>query len=100
MRIDVHAHYYPEKYIKLLMQLGSLAVNEQVSQSADFSDRLGQLDAAEVDCQVLSAIGWDTQLTDPAKSEIAARCINDSYAEVMARYPGRFQAWGWLPFAD
>jgi predicted TIM-barrel fold metal-dependent hydrolase len=100
MRIDVHAHYYPDKYIELLMRLGSSAVNAQVSQPAEFGDRLCQLDEAEVDCQILSAIGWDTQLVDPIKSEIAARCINDIYAELMARHPGRFQAWGWLPLAD
>ena len=100
MRIDVHAHYYPDEYIKLLMRLGNSAVNAQVSQSADFTDRLAQLDEAEVDCQILSAIGWDTQLADPIKAATAARCINDSYAELMARYPGRFQAWGWLPMSD
>src|SRR6201996_9434756 len=100
MRIDVHAHYYPDNYIKLLMRSGNSAVNAQVAQTADFSDRLRQLDEAEVDCQILSAIGWDRQLAHPAKSEVAARCINDSYAELMARYPGRFQAWGWLPLAD
>jgi predicted TIM-barrel fold metal-dependent hydrolase len=100
MRIDVHAHYYPDEYIKLLMRLGNSAVNVRVAQPADFSDRLRQLDEAEIDCQILSAIGWDTQLVDPVKSEVAARCINDSYAELMAQHSGRFQAWGWLPFAD
>jgi predicted TIM-barrel fold metal-dependent hydrolase len=100
MRIDVHAHYYPDNYISLLMRLGNSAVNVQVAQPNDFSDRLRQLDEAEVDCQILSAIGWDTQLVDPVKSEVAARCINDAYAELMARHSGRFQAWGWLPFAD
>jgi predicted TIM-barrel fold metal-dependent hydrolase len=100
MRIDVHAHYYPDNYIKLLMRLGNSAVNAQVAQSADFSDRLRQLDEAEVDCQILSAIGWDTQLLDPAESALAARCINDSYAELMARHPGRLQAWGWIPLGD
>jgi predicted TIM-barrel fold metal-dependent hydrolase len=100
MRIDVHAHYYPDHYVKLLMRLGNSAVNAQVSQPADFSDRLRELDEAEVDCQVLSAIGWDTQLVDPAKSDVAARCINDSYAELMTRHSGRLQAWGWLPLAD
>jgi predicted TIM-barrel fold metal-dependent hydrolase len=100
MRIDVHAHYYPAKYIELLMRLGSSAVNAQVSQPAEFSDRLRQLDEAEVDCQILSAIGWDTQLLDANRADIAAKCINDCYAELMTRYPGRFQAWGWLPLAD
>jgi predicted TIM-barrel fold metal-dependent hydrolase len=100
MRIDVHAHYYPGNYVDLLMRLGNSAVNAQAAQTADFSDRLRQLDEAGVDCQILSAIGWDTQLADPAKSEVAARCINDSYAELMARHSGRFQAWGWLPLAD
>jgi predicted TIM-barrel fold metal-dependent hydrolase len=100
MRIDVHAHYYPDNYIKLLMRSGNSAVNARVSQPTDFSYRLRQLDEAEVDCQILSAIGWDTQVVDPVKSEVAARCINDSYAELMARHSGRFQAWGWLPLAD
>jgi predicted TIM-barrel fold metal-dependent hydrolase len=100
MRIDVHAHYYPDNYIKLLMRLGNSAVNAQVAQSADFSDRLRQLDEAEVDCQILSAIGWDTQLLDPTASAVAARCINDSYAELIARHSGRLQAWGWIPLGD
>ena len=39
------------------------AVNAQVSQSADFTDRLRQLDEAEVDCQILSAMATRLSVT-------------------------------------
>ena len=102
MRIDVHAHYYPSEYISLLMRFGQTDVSEKTAQPADFSSRLEQLDAGSVDCQILSAIGWNTQLADPENAEVAARCINDSYSDLVARHSGRFQAWGWipLPFVD
>jgi predicted TIM-barrel fold metal-dependent hydrolase len=97
MRIDVHAHYYPHDYVRLLVKLGRTDLNPQAGQPADFASRIEQLDAAGVECQVLSAIGMDTLIAERDGAREAARFVNDAYKEVMQKYPGRFQAWGWVP---
>jgi predicted TIM-barrel fold metal-dependent hydrolase len=75
MRIDVHAHYFPTDYVDYLADLG-LPVRG-MGQATDVSGRLATLDANEVDAQVLSAVGLDTQIPDPVKAAKAARYIND-----------------------
>lgn len=102
MRVDIHAHYWPAEYLALLNKLGLKHLGEHFAHPADFSARFAQMDEAEIDCQVLMAIGLDTQLQDEAKAVQAAQCINDIYKNLMEKHPGRFQAFGWvpLPFVD
>lgn len=97
VRIDVHAHHYPAEYIDLLIDLGRADINPRVGQAGDLSARVARQDQAGIRQQVLSPIGLDTLIADRAGALRAARCVNDAYAAVMARHPGRFQAFGWVP---
>lgn len=102
MRIDVHAHHYPAEYIDLLISLGRTDINPRVGQSNDLSERIARLDAAGIDQQILCPIGLDTIVPNREGAVQAAQCVNDAYAEILTRYGGRFQAFGWvpLPYAD
>jgi aminocarboxymuconate-semialdehyde decarboxylase len=50
-----------------------------------------------VDLQVLSVPPVSPHLADEAAAVRAARLVNDEYADVVARYPGRFRALAALP---
>jgi aminocarboxymuconate-semialdehyde decarboxylase len=97
MRIDVHAHYYPKKYIDTMIRLGRSDLHPGAAQSADLSPRLATMDQCAVDAQVLSAVGLDCQMHEAAAAVEAARCINDIYGAVVEEHGGRFRAFGWLP---
>lgn len=101
MRIDVHAHYYPEAYTEALADMG-LRHCRGMGQSGDLSSRLKAMDDTHTDCQILSSAALDTQLPDVANAVLGARMINDLYAETGVKTHGRMKAFGWvpLPFVD
>lgn len=96
MRIDVHAHYYPEAYTKVLADMG-LDQARHAGQSSDLSSRLKAMDDTHTDCQILSSAALDTQVPDKDNAIVAARLINDLYAETSATTNGRFRSFGWVP---
>jgi predicted TIM-barrel fold metal-dependent hydrolase len=102
MRIDVHSHYWPASYIDLLVELGREDLRFAGRQVDDLDDRLAEMDQLDVDVSVLSAVGLSVEVGDPAGATRGARHINDVYAGIMDRYPGRFQSFGTvpLPFVD
>jgi predicted TIM-barrel fold metal-dependent hydrolase len=101
MRIDVHAHYYPESYTEKLADMG-LSHCRGMGQSNDLSSRLAAMDQSETTYQILSSAALDTQLPDVANAVIGARLINDLYSETGVLTGGRMKAFGWvpLPFVD
>lgn len=96
MRIDVHAHYFPQSYTDKLATLG-LNHARGSGQSEDLSGRLKTLDDNHCDHQILSAVGLDTQVHNLAGAVEGARFINNLYAETVANTLGRFRAFGWVP---
>ena len=96
MRIDVHAHYFPTRYIDKLLDLG-LGHARGMGQTSDLGPRLQAMDAAHCDHQILSAVGLDTQVHDQGGAVEGARFINDLYAEVVTQTAGRMRAFGWVP---
>ncbi|MDP9800747.1 putative TIM-barrel fold metal-dependent hydrolase [Arcanobacterium wilhelmae] len=102
--IDMHAHIYPARYLDFLEEIGvdpattAIARNINADDTeADMAKRLEWMDRAGVATQVLAATPQIPSVADPDKSAQAARMINDIYADVVARYPGRFLALGSLP---
>lgn len=96
MRIDVHAHYFPESYTSKLADLG-LNHARGMGQSSDLSGRLRAMDETRTDCQILSAVGLDTQIHNAAGAVEGARFANDLYAAVEKDTGGRMRAFGWVP---
>jgi 6-methylsalicylate decarboxylase len=101
MRIDVHAHYWTDDYLDLLVDLGKADAGAArgigAGDGADLEARLRLMDRARVEIQVLSACPQSPYGQDKQKAATAARFVNDQYAELAGRQPDRFRAFGALP---
>jgi predicted TIM-barrel fold metal-dependent hydrolase len=101
MRIDVHAHYWTEDYIDLLVDLGQagavMARGLGAGGGAELAARLRLMDRAGVQMQVLSACPQLPYGEDGQKAVRAARFVNDQYAELIQHHQDRFGAFAALP---
>ena len=102
MRIDIHAHYFPEKYLDLLQRFGSGATDIARHRGAGGSSeeleaRLELMDSAQVQMQVLSVSPQLPYFEDETHAVEAARAINDLYADLVHRYPTRYAAFAATP---
>ena len=107
MIVDVHAHYFPKAYNEMLVRIGGRSLPEAARALTarpmrhDGPDaiptRLGQMDDAGVQLQILSPAASPPYAEKEADAVAAARLINDAYAELGRKYPGRFNAVVSLP---
>ncbi|HEY7362920.1 MAG TPA: amidohydrolase family protein [Methylomirabilota bacterium] len=107
MIVDVHAHYFPKAYNDLLLSIGGRSLPEAArvltarplrhDDPAGLAPRLQQMDEAGVQMQVLSPAASPPYADKEADAVAAARLINDSYAELAQKHPGRFTAVVSLP---
>ena len=101
MRIDVHAHYWTDDYLDLLVDLGKTDTATQRGLGAgggeELDARLRLMDRTRVDMQILSASPQLPHGEDRDKAVAAARFVNDQYAAVVARHPDRFRAFAATP---
>lgn len=102
MRIDVHAHYYPQKYIELMGRLGadlSAVVGTKLAGSGqeEVAARLEMMDRAGVNMQVLSVSATHPYVARESDAVNAAHLANDLYADLVARHPGRLAGFATLP---
>ena len=103
--IDTHAHVYPAKYLDFLEQIGVDPDSTAIARDMNASDedeqmaaRLRMMGQAGVDVQVLSATPQLPQVDKADEADEAARMVNDIYAGLIRKYPGRFLAYGAIPF--
>lgn len=100
--IDTHSHYWPAKYLERLEELGSkdtaiakgLGAGDSVE---ELEARMKMMDTAGVKQQVLSATPQSPQWGEPADALELAKYINDEYADLMDKNPGKFAAYGAVP---
>ena len=101
MRIDVHAHYWTDDYLDLLVDLGQAGADAArglgAGGGAELAARLALMDRAGVQMQVLSACPQTPYGGDGKKAAGAARFVNDQYAELAGRRRDRFAAFAALP---
>jgi predicted TIM-barrel fold metal-dependent hydrolase len=101
MRIDVHAHYWTEEYLDLVKDLGRAdtagARGLGAGPGAELEARLRLMDRAGIEMQILSASPQLPYGDDRGKATIAARFVNDQYAELVEGYRDRFRAFAALP---
>jgi len=101
MSVDVHAHFWTDAYLDQVAALGKTDTAAQrgrgAGDGAELEARLALMDRAGVDLQVLSAAPQLPHGPDRAAAVDAARYVNDQYAELAARHPGRFRAFASLP---
>jgi predicted TIM-barrel fold metal-dependent hydrolase len=107
MIVDIHAHYFPRAYNDVLIRIGGRSLPEAArlitarprrdDDPSGIPTRLEQMDDAGVQLQVLSPAASPPYAEKEADAVEAARLINDSYAELARKYPGRFNAVVSLP---
>jgi 6-methylsalicylate decarboxylase len=108
MIVDIHAHYFPQAYMDLLMRIGGKSLPEAARPLTarpggrphdpnDIQVRLERMDDAGVQMQVLSPAASPPYAEKEADAVAAARLINDAYAELAAKHPGKFNAVVSLP---
>jgi aminocarboxymuconate-semialdehyde decarboxylase len=104
MRIDVHAHYWTEEYLDLLVDLGKADAGAArglgAGGGAELEARLQLMDRAGIEIQVLSASPQLPYAEDGDKAAEVARFVNDEYAELVGRNPDRFRAFAALPMPN
>lgn len=103
MRIDVHAHYYPTALYDLLERATGQPQRRMTGKVRGFAHHIpvdGQLelmDAAGIDCMVMSLGNTPPYYATAPVADEAARGANDLYVDLHTRYPRRFLAFIGLP---
>jgi predicted TIM-barrel fold metal-dependent hydrolase len=107
MIVDIHAHYFPKSYMDLLIRIGGRSLPEAArpltarpireDDPSDIPTRLERMEDAGVGLQVLSPAASPPYAEKEADAVAAARLINDTYAELAAKHPGRLAAVVSLP---
>lgn len=98
MRIDVHAHYYPQELVDALSRIKRMAGYPQMAPAGrvPLDERLDLLAEAGIDLQILCS-GANQPYVDNREEAVAvARLANDLYADVCKAH-GRFAAFATLP---
>jgi 6-methylsalicylate decarboxylase len=101
MRIDVHAHYWSNDYLDLLVNLGKTDTDTErglgAGGGAELDARLRLMEQAGVEMQILSASPLQPYVDAPAKATNAARFVNDQYADLVEHHREHFRAFAALP---
>jgi len=107
MIVDIHAHYFPKAYNDALLRIGGRSLPEAArphtartirnDDPSGLPERLQQMDDAGVQMQILSPAASPPYAEKEADAVATARLINDAYAELARKYPGRFNAVVSLP---
>jgi aminocarboxymuconate-semialdehyde decarboxylase len=120
MKIDVHNHFYPERFLKqlekdggsagvtvekdewdraILVQNGTRVVTITPPMS-DIDLRLKDMDEAGFDKQILTLSIPSVDIFPVEIGETLARVVNDEIAEISSDHPDRFTGFATLPFLD
>ena len=97
MTIDIHAHYYPGDYLERIGMSGLTQLSRSPLGGQSVEERLGLLDRAGIDVQVLSASQAQPYLADAKEAAAAAAFGNDRFVELCEAHPGRFYSFAALP---
>jgi aminocarboxymuconate-semialdehyde decarboxylase len=119
MITDIHCHFIPEQYFRLVQERPEFGVRVVVTKgdSVDLQCRglrfelnrtffdparqIARMDGLGIDRTVVSlATPLVDYYIDASLATRAARICNDGFAELVASAPTRFAAWGFLPMQD
>jgi len=120
MKIDVHNHFYPNRFLERLQTDGGSAGiivekdewgrpiivqkgNRVVTITPPMSDvqkRLEDMDRVGFDVQILSLSIPSVDIFPVEIGEVLAQIVNDEIAEICREQPGRFMGFATLPFLD
>jgi 6-methylsalicylate decarboxylase len=95
--IDVHAHYYPRRYLELIGRPGLLPTAAAALAGQDIAERLALLDQIGIGSQVLSVSQAQPYLSDSDAAAEAAKVANEEYMALCDAHRGRFLTFAALP---
>jgi aminocarboxymuconate-semialdehyde decarboxylase len=120
MKIDIHNHFYPTRFLKqlekdgsplgltverdewgrqILVQRGTRVVTITPPMN-NIEKRLEDMDQIGYDMQVLTLSAPSVDIFPVETGESLARLVNDELAEICRDHPRRFTAFATLPFLD
>lgn len=118
MRWDLHTHYYPDAFFRLIEQVGGAfsfgtdptgrtIIRYRGSRffgitppMTDPERRIEDMDRVGIDVEVISLSTPNVYFAPPERQAEVARLVNDAYAELAARYPTRFKGFASIPMDD
>jgi len=118
VRWDLHTHYYPEAFFRLIEEVGGAfsfgtdptgrtIIRYRGSRffgitppMTDPARRLEDMDRVGIDVEVLSLSTPNVYFAPPERQAEVARLVNDAYADLAARHPTRFKGFASIPMDD
>ena len=118
MRWDLHTHYYPNAFFRLIDEVGGAfsfgtdptgrtIIRYRGSRffgitppMTDPARRIEDMDRVGIDVEVLSLSTPNVYFAPPERQAEVARLVNDAYADLAARYPTRFKGFASIPMDD
>jgi aminocarboxymuconate-semialdehyde decarboxylase len=114
-KLDLHTHYYPEAFFQKIRDTpGEFTFDKDPTgrtiikyrgarffgiqpPMTDPARRLADMDRVGIDVEVVSLSTPNVFFADEKAQPEVARLVNDSYAELVARHPGRFLGLASIP---
>ena len=118
MKIDLHTHYYPPAYFERIersggdFSFGTSPSGQRIiryrgarffgitSPMTDVEQRLDDMDRVGIDTEVLSLSTPNVYFVEGRAQADVARMVNDAYADLARRHPGRFLGFASIPMDD
>lgn len=105
MKIDIHAHAWSDDYVGFLADAGMPGARMLAGRGVGTTDeelnaRLSLMDRAGIDVQVLSAGPALPYFADTPRAVEGAQMLNDEFAALVRRFPGRLAALATVPLPD
>ena len=120
MKIDIHNHFYPDRFLKQLKKEGptvGLSVEKDewdrqilvqhgtrvvtlTPPMTDVNQRLEDMDQAGFDTQILTLTAPSVDIFPIEKGETLAGIVNDEIARICHDHPDHFMGLATLPFID
>jgi len=118
VRWDLHTHYYPDAFFRLIEQVGGAFSfgSDPTGRTiiryrgarffgitppmTDPALRIEDMDRVGIDVEVLSLSTPNVYFAPPERQAEVAHLVNDAYAELAARHPKRFKGFASIPMDD
>lgn len=103
MRIDVHAHCYPDFYVKEVRKFAEWkegGIGVEFPEWPGTEQIISEMDDLGIDVQVLSLSAPNVYFSDDALSNSLAQATNDYLASVSEKYPNHFLSLAAVPLAN
>ena len=118
MRLDLHTHYYPPAYFERIergggdFSFGTSPTGQRIiryrgarffgvtAPMTDVQKRLDDMDRVSIDTEVLSLSTPNVYFVEGKAQADVARMVNDAYADLAAKHPGRFLGFASIPMDD